>query len=356
MRVLVVAPGPRFSTYDTFTYYHDAFINLGHETFAFKYHDHFGYHATALSLMEDKTGEEYELQMRAIGLSAESLISRVARVKPDLIFIVSGLALPIGVWDWLDTFKDSLKNPFRTMILFTESPYIDESQFPLIDRVDYAATTDKASLPAFREINERSMYIQHAHNPVVHKMWPASRAHQADVFMVGTGFPERILLMSQVDWEGIDLRIFGGNWGDLPESTLLDGHYSLDFISNSEQVVQWYSNSKICPNMFRTAKWPGENVLHVSPGDGYSISPRCYEIMGCGGFLLTDTRPELLELFKEGKDFVAFEGPEDLEDKIRYYLVHDRERRKIALSGRSAVRGHTYEDRAKKIIEFVSNV
>lgn len=328
-------------------------MNLGHETFAFMYHDHFAYHATALASSEDKTGEEFELQTRAIGMASESLISRIARVRPELVFIISGIALPMGVWDWLDSFKGSLKEPFRTMVLFTESPYIDETQFPVLARVDIAATTDRASLEAFKAINEKSIYIQHAYNSQVHIMQPMSQEHMADVFMVGTGFPERIRLLSQIDWDGIDIRLFGGNWDDLQESALLSNFYSLEFMDNKTEVVDYYSNSRINLNIFRTAKWPGENVLHINPDNAYSISPRCYEIMGCGGFLLTDTRPELLELFEVGKDFVVFDGALDLEDKIEYYLLNESARRRIAMSGHRAVRDHTYEDRASKIIEFV---
>lgn len=355
MRILTVSPGPKFSTYDTFMYYHRAFESIGHETFAFKYHDHFAYHATALSYMEGKSGDEEELQIRAIGLASESLISRIARVRPDLVFIISGIALPVQVWDWLDSFKSSLSKPFETMVLFTESPYIEETQAPLIGRVDIAGTMDRSSLDMFKGINDRSVYVQHAYCNAVHYIQPVSIRHAADVFMVGTGFPERIRLLSKVDWSNVDFRIFGGNWGDIQESKAIEEFYNLDFLDNSTDVAKYYSNSRISLNIFRTAKWPGENVLHIDPDEAYSISPRCYEIMGCGGFLLTDIRPELDELFDVGKDLVVFDGAEDLGDKVHYYLRHDNERNRIAMSGYRAVREHTYEDRARKIIDFVSD-
>ena len=72
--------------------------------------------------------------------------------------------------------------------------------------------------------------------------------------------------------------------------------------------------------------------------------------------MLTESRPELEELFDVGKNLVVFEGAEDLQDKIRYYLPHDSERKRIAMSGYSAVREHTYTNRAEQIIEFVENV
>jgi len=355
MRIMVVAPGPRFSTYDTFTYYLDAFKQLGHKVSAFRYHDHYAYHATALAYIQNIDSEDDELRQKAIQIAAEDLISRIARTRPELIFIVSGIALPPGVWDWLDEFKKALIKPFTTMILFTESPYLDETQKGLLARTDLAATMDKSSLGAFKGVNANTIYVPHAHNPSVHKLMPFSPERMADVFMVGTGFPERIKLLAGIDWSGIDLRIFGGNWGDTEDSKALEKFYSLEFLENSNEVSSYYTNSKISLNIFRTARWPGENVLHINPGSAYSVSPRCFEIMGCGGFLLTDARPELLELFESGKDMVIFDGADDLSDKIRYYLVHDDERQAIAMSGLQSVARHTYENRATDILKFVNN-
>lgn len=353
MRILMVAPGPRFSTYDTFMYYTRAFRQLGNHVATFNYHDNYAYHATALSHIENDGGELTEDQQRdVIMLAGEDLISAIARKTPDLLFVISGLALPQGMWDWFESFRENLKVPFSTMVLFTESPYVDEMQLPILERADMAATMDIGSLGLFKEHNENSIYIGHAHDPAVHKLAVASTEYAADVFMVGTGFPERVKLLSGVDWSGIDLRIFGGNWDDEEDGNGILEYHTPEFLENDTEVVNFYTNSRISLNIFRTAKWPGENVMHIDPASAHSVSPRCYEIMACGGFLLTDERPELKELFSRDKDYVAFDGSEDLQDKILYYLSHPRQREKIATSGYMAVRDHTYVNRAKEILKF----
>lgn len=355
MRVLVVAPGPKFSTYDTFNYYTRAFAELGHEVSTFAYHDYYAYHATALAYIEDGDPEDIKLQGRAIAMSAEDLIARIARKRPDLIFIVSALALPPSIWDWFDDFKLSLKRPFTTMVLFTESPYVEETQLSILGRTDLAATMESLSLGKFTEVNKNSIYVPHAYSPEIHFPRPMSVDYMADVFLVGTGFPERIKLLAGVNWDGIDFRLFGGNWGDIDESRYIKEFYTPEFLDNAEEVPWYYTNSSISLNIYRTAKWPGENVLHIDPGMARSVSPRCYEIMACGGFLMSDARPELLELFKDGRDMVVFDGAEDLNDKIRYYLARPRQRAKVATSGLKAVSGHTYVNRAQKITEFVES-
>lgn len=68
------------------------------------------------------------------------------------------------------------------------------------------------------------------------------------------------------------------------------------------------------------------------------ISLRILDIMACGGFLLSSRQPELLEFFEDGKEVALFTTPEECEDKIRYYLAHDAERRAIAKAGKERVK------------------
>lgn len=80
------------------------------------------------------------------------------------------------------------------------------------------------------------------------------------------------------------------------------------------------------------------------------IPLRCMDIMGAGGFLMSNYQADLLEHFIPGEDFVYYESDEDLISKCRYYLEHDEERRAIAASGHIKVAAaHTYEDRVRQM-------
>lgn len=84
------------------------------------------------------------------------------------------------------------------------------------------------------------------------------------------------------------------------------------------------------------------------------ISLRVFDIMGAGGFLITNYQQEMYELFEEGKDFVGYESLEDLKEKVSYYLKHDDERFTIAQSGYNKVRKyHTYEKRLEQMMKIV---
>ena len=76
------------------------------------------------------------------------------------------------------------------------------------------------------------------------------------------------------------------------------------------------------------------------------IPLRAFDIMGCGGFLLTNYQEELLQYFEPDVDFVYYNDYGDLLEKVEYYLTHDRERMEIAANGCEKVRTqHTMQKR-----------
>lgn len=67
------------------------------------------------------------------------------------------------------------------------------------------------------------------------------------------------------------------------------------------------------------------------------IPLRVLDIMACGGFVLTNRQPEIMECFEDGVELAVFDSMEDCVDKVRYYLAHEEERRLIAEAGRKKV-------------------
>ncbi len=83
------------------------------------------------------------------------------------------------------------------------------------------------------------------------------------------------------------------------------------------------------------------------------IPLRAIDIMGCGGFLLSNFQREFLDFFVPGEDFVFYDSKEDLLRKIDYYLCHEEERRAIARSGHDKIAaGHTYRHRVREMLDI----
>lgn len=86
------------------------------------------------------------------------------------------------------------------------------------------------------------------------------------------------------------------------------------------------------------------------------IPLRAMDIMGCGGFLLSNYQADFYDFFVPGEDLVLFESRDDLLDKCTYYLSHENERRQIAANGLGRIQaGHTYEIRLRQMFDIVFN-
>lgn len=84
------------------------------------------------------------------------------------------------------------------------------------------------------------------------------------------------------------------------------------------------------------------------------IPLRAFDIMGAGGFLLSNYQEDFLDYFVPGEDFVLFESQQDLLDKIAYYLSHESERAAIAQNGLQKVSAdHTYEHRVREMLSYL---
>ena len=86
------------------------------------------------------------------------------------------------------------------------------------------------------------------------------------------------------------------------------------------------------------------------------LSLRVWDVLGCGGFLMTNYQAELPEYFEIGKDQEAYESLSELSEKIRYYLSHEEDRLEIAIRGyEKAAKYHSYETRLAQMIKILTD-
>ena len=75
-----------------------------------------------------------------------------------------------------------------------------------------------------------------------------------------------------------------------------------------------------------------------------AIPLRGYDILGAGGFLLSNYQTDLARHFVPEEDYVYYEDRDDLLNKIDYYLSHEDERSAIARNAHGKIaREHTFD-------------
>ena len=128
------------------------------------------------------------------------------------------------------------------------------------------------------------------------------------------------------------------------------------------------SDASLCPNaapmgvVSYTAEMPdifhntkiNLNITLRSITSGIPL--RAIDILGCGGFLLSNYQAELCEYFTPDKDFVYFEDSTDLKEKIAYYLSHETEREAIAYHGYQTVtQNFSYPVQVSRMFEIFTS-
>lgn len=105
------------------------------------------------------------------------------------------------------------------------------------------------------------------------------------------------------------------------------------------------------PKIFHLSKI---NLNFTSKPIRTGLPLRLWDILGAGGFVLTNYQSEIPEYFEVGKDLEVYTSEEDLIEKIRYYLEHEEERKEIAQNGyKKAKEQHSLEARIKTIFKSI---
>lgn len=102
------------------------------------------------------------------------------------------------------------------------------------------------------------------------------------------------------------------------------------------------------PKVFNLAKI-NLNMTHRPIETGLPL--RIFDIMGCGGFCMTNYQSEIEDMFEIGEEIETYSSIDELIDKCAYYLEHDNERAEIARRGYERVKAeHSYFHRMKEML------
>lgn len=267
-----------------------------------------------------------------------------------------------------------------TVNWFCNASYQFDLVADLAPHYDYCLVPEKFRLSHYRAIGARPLYCQEAANPQVYK--PYNVPVEFDVTFVGQAYGDRPGYLEYLSEQGIDVRVWGTGWASIPITTpvpepatlmnrarRLGGAlgrraFAAPFINRTgksngdlamasppskityggilsdDELIKTYSRSKI-------------NLGFSSCGDTHQESERIlqirlrdFEVPMSGGFYMVEYMEDLEEFYEVGKEVACYTNREDLAEKIKYYLTHDREREAIRKAGHQrCLRDHTWQKR-----------
>lgn len=273
------------------------------------------------------------------------IIERALRLGVDWVLVWSGMYLHPDILILLR------RAGIRTAVILSESPYDSLMEQRILPLVEQAWTNERSCLDEYRRINPNTSYLAHAFDPARH--YPILQEHgddvvgvaAHDVVFVGTGFQERIDTLSQVDWSGIDLGLYG-SWDLLPSRHHLRKYVRGGFVDNA-RAAALYRRAKIGLNLYRSSIGFGRCAPRIEHAE--SLNPRALELAACGVFQISDYRAEVNEIF--GSSVPTFSTAAELEGSIRHFLADPLARHTRAQHALEAVQPHTFSARAEQILE-----
>jgi spore maturation protein CgeB len=281
-----------------------------------------GYEVRLIDSWDASTYPTYAALNRAI-------LEMVESWQPDVVFTVQR---NYEIWlETLDAIAQRNDAVLVTWITDDSFKFHDHSRFigPHYDAI--STTYDYRMADYERAGIHGAIYTQWAANAE----WlapprPAVEcAHR--VLFLGTNYGGRQEVIERLQASGIDVACFGFGWPNGPVDTA--------------DLPRLMRDSVICLNL--------SGGFQSSGGHDRQLKARAFEVPGSGGFLLTEPAPGIDRFYRIGEEIDVFDGQEDLERKIRFYLDNPQLRDEIAMRGFERTRyEHLYPQRLSKILEF----
>ncbi len=173
--------------------------------------------------------------------------------------------------------------------------------------IDYFFVTHPEFIPKY--LNKA--FLSQATNTEIFK--PLDVKKKYDVTFIGTPKGNRISFMKYLIDNGIKVRVFGSGWNNFPE---FKDHYG-GFI-DLENFAKVINQTRV--NICFTKNYEGSSHINQHP----------FEVAACNAISLVENSPGFLKLYKKDKEIITFSSQEELLEKVKYYLSHQEEGKKIS--------------------------
>ena len=209
---------------------------------------------------------------------------------------------------------------------------------------DIVFTTKSQNVARYQKLGQGNVhYLPSAFEPLVHRPVAAHESRYASaglqVTFIGTYDHSRDRYVEAAPWDR--LRVWGGRWNRYPEFEAWRDRID-------PRAIYYFEFADVIHHSQISL-----GLLREEAEDRHT--ERTFEIPACGGFQLAPRNPEIQAFFREDQEIVLFDSPEELKDKIDFYLGHETERKRIARRGheRCLSSGHRYLDRAQEIVKLL---
>ncbi|MFO0730016.1 MAG: glycosyltransferase [Nitrospiraceae bacterium] len=273
-----------------------------------------------------------ELAQRGKDGFARMVRDIVDREKPELFFhMVCEDELSPETVQYI-----SAKTSTLAVAFFSDDDWRLTHSLSVVAPYNFGVTTASQAVPVYTKAGFTNViFSQYAANPkLFHPI--VGVAKQYDVTFVGQAYQGRPELVTWLKEQGLSIHVWGQGWERVPALRECSG----GFLPQNE-VLNVFAASRIVLGM----SW-------TSDAKALQIKGRIFEYASAGVFQLSTYDARLADYFAWGREIELYRDQTELLEKIRYYLVHDEERERIAQAGRARVlKDHTWTHRFEQLFE-----
>lgn len=284
-------------------------------------------------------------------VTAHEPVAELASVlRPDIVLVLDGLQFDINQ---VITIREL---GIRTAIWLTDDPYYTDITSTLVPHYDEIFTLERNSVAYYQQLGcPRVHYLPFCVMPTQYRPVNPERSSRKEISFVGSAYLNRVEYFNEAaPYLATKNTLISGIWWDrLDQYELLASKIKLDNWMGPEETALTYNASKIVINMHRAH----DDKIFNSNNTGIpaaSPNPRTFEICACAVMQLTDEREDLASFYTPGLEIVTYSSPQDMIEKLDYYLHHEQERKEIAMRGMyRTYREHTYANRIHTMLSLL---
>ncbi|SFS51027.1 glycosyltransferase [Paenibacillus sp. BC26] len=272
------------------------------------------------------------------------------RIRPDIVIVLDGLQFNVAQADAMRAAG------IRTAIWFTDDPYYTDITSGIAPHYDEVFTLELVCVDYYRRLGCPNVYyLPLGADPASFRPRNPLRSQRHDICFIGSAYWRRVEFFNEVTkfLATKDTHISGIWWERLKDFQLMKSKIELGRWMGPDETANMYNGAKIVINMHRAHD--DETFNNNSAGIGaISPNPRTFEIAACAALQLTDVRSDLVSFYTPDVDIVTYSSPQEMIDKIQYYLAHEEERKAIAMRGMyRTMREHTYGKRIERLLAIL---
>lgn len=261
----------------------------------------------------------------------EIVLSQIKLYKPDIVYIQD-----LTILD--PVYLGAIKKHIKLLVGQIASPL---PQAKYLKQFDLILTSFPHFVEKFRNLGIISEYFRIGFEPrILEKVEKQKKIY--DVVFIGSfsSYHKRGIKLLEEVASRIPIHIWGTG---------------IHFLSPFSPLRKYYHGEVWGSDMYKILA-QSKIVLnrHIDIAGNYANNMRMFESTGMGVLLITDKKRNNNELFKVGREIEEYENADDLINKIKYYLIHDRERKQIAKRGqRRTLYEHSYKIRMEELKEIL---